>query len=87
MLGMPMSPLQNILSEDYPEFDRAREYFQSVAADYGVRYVDMSSAIIEDTLYFDSGHLNEQGALEFATLLDTACFGPEPYEQPSPSVV
>ena len=87
MLGMPMSSLQNILSEDYPEFDRAREYFQSVAADYGVRYVDMSSAIIEDTLYFDSGHLNEQGALEFAPLLDTACFGPEPYKQPSPSVV
>ena len=75
MVGMPLTKLHRSSMKDMPEFERARLLLQSLADKYGVRYVEMSAAITNEALFDDSEHLNEAGALEFAPLLETACFG------------
>ena len=85
MVGMPIAPKFSRFIADSPYdpmFDRAQDYFQILAAEYNVRYVDLSTAITMDALFRDPHHLNEAGALEFAPLLETACFGSSSIKQP-----
>ncbi len=76
VVSMPISSLYRSLTARLPELEEARAFFQSLAFEYGVNYVDMSTVIKDDALFLDADHLNERGALEFAPLLESACFGP-----------
>ena len=56
----------------------SRAILQSLAAKYGVRYVDMSSVVNEDALFWDEQHLNDAGTHVFTPLLATACYDTSP---------
>ena len=75
MVGMPTDSIWRQITRGYPEFREARNYFRSLAADYEIRYVDMSTSITNASHFNDSLHLNLRGALEFTPLMETACFG------------
>lgn len=78
MVGMPLPSSYRRSSASFEEFGHARAFFESLAADYRIRYLDMSAWITDDALFEDANHLNLDGALEFAPLLETACFEPYP---------
>jgi len=81
MVDMPLAPLVRASIEnspDDPRFRRGQDYYQALAPKYGAAYVDMSSVVNDDLYFLDALHLNEAGALEFAPLLEAACFGSSP---------
>ena len=75
MVRMPVTPLYRRLSANHSEFEDATVFLESLALDYGVRYVDLSDAITDLSLFLDTDHLNERGSLFFAPMLESACFG------------
>lgn len=75
MVDMPVTPLYRELSSNYEEFENARVLFRSLAADHEVRYTDMSASITDLEYFSNQDHLNERGSLNFAPLLESACFG------------
>ena len=77
MVGMPVSSIQRELRFEFPAIEDAQACYGSLASAYGVRYVELSSAITDEHLFFDSNHLNERGAEEFAPIVKAACFETE----------
>lgn len=75
MVRMPVTPLYRRLSANHSEFEDATVFLESLALDYGVRYVDLSDAITDLSLFLNTDHLNERGSLFFAPMLESACFG------------
>ena len=75
MVAMPMSQkLRDLTAALEPDFEPARAYFRSLAADFGAHYIDLSDVIDEDALFMDDHHLNEAGSRVFAPVLAEACF-------------
>jgi len=75
MVVMPLTQLLRSSMINVAEFQRAELFLESLAAEYGVRFVDMSDVITNAALFVDADHLNGDGAREFASLLEAACFG------------
>jgi len=83
LAGMPLPRLLTNSMREIPEFQLSVDFFETLAAQYRIRYVDLSEAIADTTLFLEAEHLNETGAEEFCPLLEAACFRATQSNQPS----
>jgi len=58
-----------------PEFQGARRAFATLAAETGIRYVDLYDLSLPDSLFADFTHLNQDGARLMSPQIAAACFG------------
>ena len=75
MVTSPVSAEYLELSSQVPGFGEAKEFFGSLAAQHGFRYMDMSDAITDQRMFADAHHLNDVGAKVFSQLVADVCFG------------
>lgn len=73
MVRMPVSSVYREMSSSLQEFGSAQTFLRSLAHNYKVRYVDLSDAIKDDSLFFDTDHLNARGAAAILPLLEAGC--------------
>lgn len=79
LAALPTSPLYrdeivSLTAQQQEAWVEAIAFYESLAAEPGVRFVDHRNAYSDLTLFRDPDHLNKAGAIKYSPRLQAACF-------------
>ena len=79
LVSMPISPIYRSAIENLPQADRAQwrkaeAFFEDLAADPRIYYIDHRALYDDLKLFRDPDHLNKEGAVLYGPVLQDACF-------------